>query len=399
MKTRNGKIARLSKHLREEINRRLQNGEPAESILRWLNKQPECRKVMAELFDGRPISKHNLSEWKQGGYEDWLRKEECVVRVRAMMEQAEELEGQDEGEDGNEGEVPNIAGRLAAVLEMQLAEVTSQLDEIADPEQRWKRTREILRELDRLRRGDHHAQRVALAQQKWDDERDQKEEEADREQKQAEKKWLLDTFEAHRRLPLMANLMGGGNYGAKWAIWEMCVKQDLPMPAWWDPKRPRFEIPPNDKEEGRRKNAESSKEQGGVKEVPSSQHPKSREDSNSNIERHDRKNWSVGKAKPGGENIESRSDGTTQTQHRTPNAEHRTNARRQGKSESVVVSSSELESEQGSKVQSPTSKVECDKQGETIEERLASESGLPSAAEMTEYFTRKKKEAELRGSQ
>ena len=33
---RNGKIARLPKHLREELNRRLDHGERGQALLHWL---------------------------------------------------------------------------------------------------------------------------------------------------------------------------------------------------------------------------------------------------------------------------------------------------------------------------------------------------------------------------
>jgi len=42
--SRNGKIARLPRWIREELNRRLQRGQQGDSLLAELNRQPEVRK-------------------------------------------------------------------------------------------------------------------------------------------------------------------------------------------------------------------------------------------------------------------------------------------------------------------------------------------------------------------
>ena len=73
--SRNGKIANLPEHLREQINSRLHDGEPVVRLVDWLNGLPEVQAVMAQHFGGRPLKSQNLSEWKSGGYQDWLLKE------------------------------------------------------------------------------------------------------------------------------------------------------------------------------------------------------------------------------------------------------------------------------------------------------------------------------------
>ena len=71
--TRNGKIARLPWSIRNELNRRLRDGEEGKRLVEWLNSLPEVQEALQEHFGGRPINEQNLSEWKQGGYEDCLR--------------------------------------------------------------------------------------------------------------------------------------------------------------------------------------------------------------------------------------------------------------------------------------------------------------------------------------
>jgi hypothetical protein len=74
---RNGKIAALDRDTREEVNRRLQDGESAEKILAWINSLPKTRAVLERRFDGKPITKQNLSQWRcGGGYRDWVQHEE-----------------------------------------------------------------------------------------------------------------------------------------------------------------------------------------------------------------------------------------------------------------------------------------------------------------------------------
>jgi hypothetical protein len=48
--TRNGKIARLPQPSREQINRRLENGEEGKQIAEWLNTLPEVRSLTAAEF-------------------------------------------------------------------------------------------------------------------------------------------------------------------------------------------------------------------------------------------------------------------------------------------------------------------------------------------------------------
>ncbi len=98
--------------------------------------------------------------------------------------------------------------------------MTKQLEGVTDPAERWKQTKDVLRELHRLRREDHHAQQIRLAREKWDQQVYEAEEEEERETEEARKKKLLAKYKAHRDLPLRAQLAGGGQFGAKWAHLE-----------------------------------------------------------------------------------------------------------------------------------------------------------------------------------
>ena len=65
---RTGKIARLSRNLRAQLNTRLQDGQDGKQIVQWLNSLPQVKEVLAEGFNRRPITEQNLSDWRLGGY-------------------------------------------------------------------------------------------------------------------------------------------------------------------------------------------------------------------------------------------------------------------------------------------------------------------------------------------
>lgn len=65
--TRNGKIARLPKDLRDLVNRMLDDGAQYRSVILELNRHRQ--RWPADMTD---INEDNLSNWKSGGYQDGL---------------------------------------------------------------------------------------------------------------------------------------------------------------------------------------------------------------------------------------------------------------------------------------------------------------------------------------
>src|SRR5215475_5711202 len=98
MSTRNGKIARLSWETREEVNNRLHDGQSAKEILGWLNEEEEVKLMVARDFEGKPVSEQNLSEWRQGGYEQWVGQRELLEDVEESWAMAFDI-GQVSGDD------------------------------------------------------------------------------------------------------------------------------------------------------------------------------------------------------------------------------------------------------------------------------------------------------------
>jgi hypothetical protein len=85
--TRTGKIARLPKNIREELNQRLDDGNQGARLVAWLNSLPEVQAVLARDFEGKAISEQNLSEWRKGGFRDWQSKTEWLQMVQRSQMQ------------------------------------------------------------------------------------------------------------------------------------------------------------------------------------------------------------------------------------------------------------------------------------------------------------------------
>ncbi len=169
--SRNGKIARLPSGVREGLNYRLQDGELGAPLLEWLNGLPQVQEIIRKQFAGVPISKQNLSEWRSGGYQEWLRHEESVQEVEEFIGRVDSLAALADEVD--------LSDRLSAALSAELVRTTQMLlGEATEPKRRWKLLREILPHLAVLRREDHRAARLELAQERWERENNQLEQES-----------------------------------------------------------------------------------------------------------------------------------------------------------------------------------------------------------------------------
>jgi hypothetical protein len=93
---RRGKIARLPRVIRDQLNARLDDGQEADDILPWLNALPEVTEIIATRFNGVPVSPQNLSAWRQGGFQEWLLHRQLLdtaVHVRENLEEMGEALG------------------------------------------------------------------------------------------------------------------------------------------------------------------------------------------------------------------------------------------------------------------------------------------------------------------
>ena len=159
MSTHLGKIGRLPRVLRDELNQRLDNGEKGEPLLRWLNRQPGTLKTMQEHFGSALVTKQNLSEWHQRGYVDWQRQQESMAVAARLLEDASDLKPL--ATDGP------LADRLSELLAVSLGHLLRDAMQLpAGPE----KTRAVLGaagELIRLRQSDRELERAKREEKDW----------------------------------------------------------------------------------------------------------------------------------------------------------------------------------------------------------------------------------------
>jgi hypothetical protein len=158
--TRKGKIARLPLTIREQINRRLQNGDKNKHITEWLNTLPEVLTVMAAEFENDPINETNLTNWKLGGYRDWEAQQEALAAVRQFGANAAELTQATGGQLADQ-----LALCLTARIAVELQRASSGGDDAAG---QLLRLRQLCGDLVALRKGDQNAQWLRIEREKLD---------------------------------------------------------------------------------------------------------------------------------------------------------------------------------------------------------------------------------------
>jgi hypothetical protein len=150
--TRKGKIARLPRLIREELNERLSDGQSGPVILAWLNALPEVKGVLEKHFNAELISEQNLSAWRQGGYVDWCDNQSKADRLKELAEMSMKMV-QATGLKLTDGASAIAAGNILAELEAS-----------DDPEYRDV----LIKQIATLRSGDHAVHEGARKDRKLD---------------------------------------------------------------------------------------------------------------------------------------------------------------------------------------------------------------------------------------
>jgi hypothetical protein len=150
--TRKGKIARLPRHIRDDLNRRIDDGEPGINLVQWLNAQPDVQHVLERDFNSRPINEQNLTDWKQGGYLDWQQLQESREWVRIVTDEADQV-----AEDS--GLMP-LSDRISSMAALAVGKLIRGLASGAESDDAKRADLlRVLKELARLRRDDIEAAR------------------------------------------------------------------------------------------------------------------------------------------------------------------------------------------------------------------------------------------------
>ena len=156
---RNGKIARLPHEVREELNRRLRDGEPGDRLLSWLNELPAVQAVVAREFGGSAIKKQNLHAWRAGGFAEWQARQDIFAQTRKLETDGAKLAAAAKG---------GLTDHLATVLAAQYATALSEWDGEATNEIRNKvrALSGLCQAVVKLRRGDHSGIRLKIKEQR-----------------------------------------------------------------------------------------------------------------------------------------------------------------------------------------------------------------------------------------
>ncbi len=168
--TGKGKIARLPRGIRDQLNRRLDEGEAGNVLVRWLNELPEVKAILDGQFGGRPINEQNLSEWKARGHREWLVRQEALAQARELAADAQELC------DATDGKLTDhlatvLAARYAAALGGWDGEVTEEF------RRKLRALRGLCQDIVELRRGDHSGARLNMERTRLERESEKTEEE------------------------------------------------------------------------------------------------------------------------------------------------------------------------------------------------------------------------------
>jgi len=157
--TRNEKIARLPRDIRNQLDRRLQDGEPGNCLVEWLNSLPEARSARSPKDGESPFSEQDLSEWKATGHCDWLAQQAALEQVRQLSADVAELKQAGDGA---------LTDTLAQFLSAQyVVAAKAAVRQAAGAAVDLKTLQALCNDAVALRRGDQNAGWLALEREKF----------------------------------------------------------------------------------------------------------------------------------------------------------------------------------------------------------------------------------------
>jgi hypothetical protein len=225
--TRTGKIARLPNQIRAELNQRLQDGQDGPRLLDWLNALPEVQETLEESFDGAPITKQNLSEWRAGGFPAWQIRQELIDHACTLYDADQEL--------NDDVDASLLAGKMAAFLATRYAALLNTWD--GEPDEKFEQKLRLLRGLNRdialLQKTLSQSNRQEREQEDARNEQDRRENELDKDRMLAP---LLAKMEANT----MAPVYGEGEQGKMIAELLTRMKYNLGPPKGWEERLQRY---------------------------------------------------------------------------------------------------------------------------------------------------------------
>jgi hypothetical protein len=144
-----GKISRLPREIREQLNRQMDEGAPGKRLVGWLNELPEVRTLLAAEFGGAAINEQNLTNWKQGGFRDWRIEQQARALAPALV-------------DGAVPPVMTLEQLTTAVAIRHLLVIREWMESPTPVKKRWRQMRVIVRDVLKLRRQGQAEKRLEL---------------------------------------------------------------------------------------------------------------------------------------------------------------------------------------------------------------------------------------------
>ncbi|HEV2695285.1 MAG TPA: hypothetical protein VG347_20495 [Verrucomicrobiae bacterium] len=144
-----GKISRLPREIREQLNRQMDEGVAGKRLVGWLNGLPEVRVLLAAEFGGAAIKEQNLTNWKQGGFRDWRIEQQARALAPASA-------------DGAAPPVMTLEQLTTAVAIRHLLVVREWMESPIPVKKRWRQMRVIVRDVLKLQRQGQAEKRLEL---------------------------------------------------------------------------------------------------------------------------------------------------------------------------------------------------------------------------------------------
>jgi hypothetical protein len=237
MNARNGKIARLPRYIRNQLNERLEQSEESPQLLDWLNALEEVRQVVKDHFAGVPISRQNLSEWRQGGFQEWLARRDFCQEIQDITHFSDDLDDASPNDVLADCAATVLAARFASLLSRWNGEVDEQFEAKA------RILNGLCRSIVQLQRGMHRSIRENFEMEALAEEKDRKDVAGEKNERL---KRIMSTLE----VPRWAKIFGGGTAGQKIAEFIWAVQND---------RLPESELLPTDKFECEEQSAKQAK--------------------------------------------------------------------------------------------------------------------------------------------
>ena len=225
MNTRTSKIARLPKALRHQLGQHIEDGRRGTDLVQWLNNLPDVQKLTAEQFGNSPISEQNLSDWKQSGHQDWLRRQEAQEAALSLLTAGEDLNLEDASQQRK------LLDNFAAVLAVELSRLSMLLlQKETDPEKKWKLVCQINKQLTQLRRDHDRVTRTTIVEERASRDAERQKQAEAKHAREEEKQRYLAMLEEGERKDLNSRVkFGFGPDAEQKAELYFRLKCDLPL--------------------------------------------------------------------------------------------------------------------------------------------------------------------------